>query len=156
MPRGAQRDGPWIRGNTWDLTRKIQVQGDVAWPNARFTITVAGGERRVTGNGLPIDHNTGIFPVQRSDLAAQIDPNPNSIQVQQVEGTMDNWRDALTDRSANEVTEYRWDARGNCYETIKYSGATTAGVVDRAAAPRYTYARPEPPLALDAAATKSA
>ena len=85
---GAQHTGDWIQGSTWDATRKIRVQGDVAWPNAIFTIAVADGARRVTGNGLPINHTTGIFPVQRSDPAFQIDRNPNSIQAQQIAFTL--------------------------------------------------------------------
>ena len=79
---GAQHAGDWIRGATWDATQKIWVQGEVAWPNATFTMTVANGERRVTGNGLPLHHTTGIFPIQRSDPAFRIDRNPNSIQSQ--------------------------------------------------------------------------
>jgi hypothetical protein len=81
---GAQHAGDWIHGSTWDATRKTWVQGDVAWPNAVFTITTANGERRVTGNGLPVNHTTGIFPVRRDEPAFQIDRNPNSIEVQQV------------------------------------------------------------------------
>lgn len=81
---GAQHDGDWIHGSTWDATRKIWVQGDVAWPNAAFTITTSSDERRITGNGLPVNHTTGTFPVQRSDPAFQIDRNPNSIQAQQL------------------------------------------------------------------------
>jgi len=80
---GAQHAGNWIRGAIWDSTAKVQVQGDVAWPNAIFTITTENGNRRVTGNGLPINHTTGIFPVQRSDPAFQIDRNPNRIEAQQ-------------------------------------------------------------------------
>jgi hypothetical protein len=81
---GAQHSGDWIRGATWDATRKLWVQGEVAWPDARFTIEVVNGERRVTGNGLPINHTTGTFPIQRSDPAFQIDRNPNGIQAQQL------------------------------------------------------------------------
>src|ERR1700733_1271424 len=33
---GAQEAGPWIHGDTWDLTEKISVQGDVPWPQASF------------------------------------------------------------------------------------------------------------------------
>ncbi len=79
---GAQHAGDWISGATWDATRKLRVQGEVAWPDARFTIEVANGERRVTGNGLPINHTTGTFPILRSDPAFQIDRNPNEIQAQ--------------------------------------------------------------------------
>jgi len=81
---GAQHAGDWIRGSTWDSTRKITVQGNVRWPNAVFEIETVGGERRVTGNGLPVGHTTGIYPVQRNDPAFAIDRNPNSIREQQV------------------------------------------------------------------------
>ncbi len=81
---GAQHAGDWIQGTTWDATKKIWVQGAVAWPNAAFTIETANGERRIVGNGLPVDQTTGIFPVQRTDPAYQIDRNPNRIQAQQI------------------------------------------------------------------------
>jgi hypothetical protein len=81
---GAQHAGDWIHGSTWDSTRKVIVRGDVRWPNAVFGIATQDGERRVTGNGLPVDHTTGIYPVQRSDPAFGIDRNPNSIREQQV------------------------------------------------------------------------
>ena len=81
---GAQHAGGWIHGSTWDATSKIAVQGDVAWPSAVFSVSVAGEERRIAGNGLPLAHTTGIFPVRASDPAYVIDRNPNSIGAQQV------------------------------------------------------------------------
>ena len=75
---GAQHAGDWIHGSTWDATSKIVVQGSVAWPNATFTIATVDGERRITGNGLPISHTTGVFPVRPSDPAYRIDRNPNA------------------------------------------------------------------------------
>jgi hypothetical protein len=81
---GAQHAGDWIRGSTWDATRKIQVRGDVAWPNATFTIATTGSDRRVTGNGLPVNHTTGVFPVRPDDPAYRIDRNPNRIETQTV------------------------------------------------------------------------
>jgi hypothetical protein len=85
---GARHAGPWIHGDTWDLTEKISVQGRITWPQAQFEITSLGGERVVSriirGNGLPVDTPTGIFPVSPSDPAFQIDRNPNSIQQQNV------------------------------------------------------------------------
>ena len=85
---GAEHAGDWIRGSTWDATRKIHVRGEVTWPNATFTITTANGERRVTGNGLPVNHATGTFPVRRDDPAFQIDRNPSSIEAQQIGFTL--------------------------------------------------------------------
>ncbi|HYA20794.1 MAG TPA: hypothetical protein VEG25_09145, partial [Burkholderiales bacterium] len=80
---GAEHTGAWIRGATWDSAAKIHVQGEVAWPNAMFSMTTESGNRRITGNGLPMNHTTGIFPVQRGDPAFQIDRNPNEIEAQQ-------------------------------------------------------------------------
>jgi len=80
---GAQHSGGWIRGSTWDITKKTSVQGDVMWPNAKFTIAIVDGERRIVGNGLPINQTTGTFPVQASDPAYLIDRNPNRIEEQQ-------------------------------------------------------------------------
>ncbi len=86
--RGAQRNGPWIHGGTWDLTQKLSVEGRVAWPDAMFAIRLVEDQRVVTrllaGNGLPVGTPTGTFPVARTDPAFQIDRNPNSIRTQQV------------------------------------------------------------------------
>ncbi len=81
---GAQHTGSWIHGDTWDLTEKISVQGSVTWPDAQFQISTNGDERQITGNGLPVDSESGIFPIQHSDPAYQIDTNPNSIQTQNI------------------------------------------------------------------------
>jgi YHYH protein len=81
---GAFHAGDWIHGATWDSTAKIRVQGEVAWPDARFSVTAQNGERRIAGNGLPLGHTTGIYPVQRSDPAFQIDRNPNRIEARQI------------------------------------------------------------------------
>ena len=81
---GAQHAGDWIRGSTWDETRKIAVQGAVSWPDARLSVRAAGDRRVVAGNGLPTSGTTGTFPVQRSDPAFEIDRNPNAIRSQGV------------------------------------------------------------------------
>lgn len=78
---GASHTGDWIEGTLWDPTKKLHVQGNVAWPSAKVTITQQGNQRVVSSNDLP-DHNTGIFPIQSSDPAYQIDRNPNSIKAQ--------------------------------------------------------------------------
>jgi hypothetical protein len=77
---GAFRNGPWIdeSAKTWDLTRKIAVQGSVSWKTV-FSAKVAGSKRVLRGNGLPATP-TGTFPVQASDPAYQYDRNPNSIR----------------------------------------------------------------------------
>jgi hypothetical protein len=81
---GANHDGPWIHGNTWSLRDKLSVQGYVVWKEAQFLNTLNGSERVFSGNGLPIDHATGIFPIQPSDPAYAYDRNPNSIRMQEV------------------------------------------------------------------------
>lgn len=81
---GAQHSGDWLGASSWEPSRKIHVQGDVPWPDAKFTITTADGIRRIVGNGLPLNHGTGIFPVEASDPAYRIDRNPNRIEAQQI------------------------------------------------------------------------
>ncbi|WNV03355.1 YHYH protein [Candidatus Methylospira mobilis] len=81
---GAEHDGEWLGADSWDATRKIHVQGDVSWPNARFSVQTLNGVRKITGNGLPTGHTTGIFPIHPSDPAYRIDRNPNRIEARQV------------------------------------------------------------------------
>ncbi len=81
---GAQTNGPWIHGSTYDLTAKFVVDGSVAWPNARFKKKVVKTLLRLTGNGLPTNHNTGAFPVAATDDAATVDRNPNTISAQSI------------------------------------------------------------------------
>lgn len=85
---GAQQAGDWIQGSTWDATRKIRVQGEVLWPNARFSLQSTATERILSGNTLPVGHATGIFPIARSDPASQIDRNPNAIVEQTLSLTL--------------------------------------------------------------------
>jgi hypothetical protein len=51
----------------------------VDWPGATFKAKFQGSVLRLSGNGLP-KHTTGVFPVQSSDDAYQVDRNPNSIR----------------------------------------------------------------------------
>jgi YHYH protein len=81
---GARYAGPWIAGNTWDLEKKMSVEGKIYWPNADFQAVLGGTDRAIAGNGLPVASPTGIFPIRRNDPAYAIDPNPNSIQTQRV------------------------------------------------------------------------
>ena len=85
---GAQTNGSWIHGNTWNLNEKIAVQGRVTWPNAQFTVSTNGNNRIITGNGLPVDTDTGTFPIASTDPAYQIDRNPNTISAQTVNITL--------------------------------------------------------------------
>jgi hypothetical protein len=76
---GAQGNGPWIHGTTWDETQKIAVQGKVGWPTANFSDTIQGSSRIISTNDLPVGFDTGTFPIQPSDPAYEYDRNPNSI-----------------------------------------------------------------------------
>ncbi|HQU07550.1 MAG: hypothetical protein B7X04_01195 [Parcubacteria group bacterium 21-54-25] len=80
----ANHTGPWIHGDTWDPTQKIPVAGQVFWPQATFSNIVKGATRFITGNGLPVNEPTGVFPISPSDPAYQYDHNPNSIQAQNI------------------------------------------------------------------------
>lgn len=79
---GAFADGPWIQGDTYDLTTKATVDGAVSWDGV-FEIVLEGDERVFTANLLP-DHPTGEYPVAADDDAANYDRNPNSISEQDV------------------------------------------------------------------------
>ncbi len=76
---GAFEQGPWIdaKAGTWNLNKKIYVQGHVHW-DSQFDEHVSGSDRNLEGNGLP-PQTSGKFPVESSDPAYQYDRNPNSI-----------------------------------------------------------------------------
>jgi len=86
---GAQTRGPWFSadGTTYDVNKKIAVQGNVTWPGS-IAITVDGNTRRIVTNDLPKDHTTGVFPIASTDPAFQIDRNPNTIKAQSVSYTL--------------------------------------------------------------------
>ena len=79
---GSMVNGPWMHGESWNYLQKVSVSGAVSWPNATFSNTISGSLRSLQGNGLPVGHTTGVFPVQSGTAAAQYDPNPNTISVQ--------------------------------------------------------------------------
>jgi len=83
---GATVDGPWIdtANETWDSLTKIHVEGAVAWPSARYRVTVSGSRRHVRTEDLPVGHATGIFPIASTDPAYGYDHNPNSIRAQSI------------------------------------------------------------------------
>jgi len=81
---GAQQEGPWIHGSTWDYTRKLVVDGAVSWNDAAYAASLTGSTRKLTGNGLPVNNTTGVFPIQQSDDVYQYDRNPNSIKSQSI------------------------------------------------------------------------
>ena len=82
---GAQAEGPWIHGSTWDYTAKLLVDGAVKWSEAAYSQSVSGSKRTLRGNGLPTKHTTGTYPIDPSDDVYQYDRNPNSIKAQTVE-----------------------------------------------------------------------
>jgi hypothetical protein len=77
---GAQADGPWIKGSTWDPTQKTAVGGSVAWQSTT-RVRVGSSTTRITGNALPT-HRTGVFPIRATDPAYRYDRNPNAISAQ--------------------------------------------------------------------------
>jgi YHYH protein len=79
---GAQADGPWlnIAAGTWDSTTKLKVNGAVSWPTAKYTETVSGGKRVLTTNDLPVDGQTGTFPIAKDDPSYVYDRNPGRIK----------------------------------------------------------------------------
>lgn len=81
---GAQVEGPWIHGSTFDLTAKATVDGSRRWPNAKLREKTGKSRRTFSGNGLPKGDVTGEFPIRSSDDAYQYDRNPNSIRSQSV------------------------------------------------------------------------
>ena len=78
---GAFAVGPWVdeAAGTWDSTQKVSVQGEVSWPMAQYSESVAGDIRTIESNGLPVGSVTGVFPVAADDPAYAYDRNPNSI-----------------------------------------------------------------------------
>ncbi|MEK9661432.1 MAG: hypothetical protein VW644_06815, partial [Alphaproteobacteria bacterium] len=80
---GAHRVGDWVDGDSWNPDEKPVVSGDVDWPNARIDVTRQGDTRIVSANNLPL-HETGTFPIPRSDEAYAYDRNPNSIRAQDI------------------------------------------------------------------------
>jgi hypothetical protein len=79
---GSMVNGSWMHGTTWNFLEKISVSGAVSWPNALFSNIISAGMRVLSGNGLPLNHTTGVFPVASSDPASKIDKNPNTISAQ--------------------------------------------------------------------------
>lgn len=85
---GSMVNGPWIHGSTWNFLQKVAIQGSVVWKEAMFKSEIAGKTRLLSGNALPINHTTGIFPVSSSDPAHAYDPNPNTIRAQSLQTTL--------------------------------------------------------------------
>jgi len=81
---GAHLAGPWLdeENGTWDLSQKVVVRGDVAWPMATYSEVVTGDRRIFTSNGLPVGYVTGVFPIASDDPAYSFDRNPHAIAEQ--------------------------------------------------------------------------
>lgn len=85
---GAFEQGPWIdaAAGTWNLNKKIYVEGHVEW-SSEFSTEVSGSERELEGNGLPAQPS-GEFPVSESDPAYQYDRNPNAISSYELKASL--------------------------------------------------------------------
>lgn len=82
---GAFKDGPWLNSDgTWDMTKKVTVDGSTKWPNANLSVSVSGADRVIMGNALPINGATGTYPVASTDDAYNYDRNPNTIRAQTI------------------------------------------------------------------------
>ncbi len=90
---GATSQGAWFNTDatgksdgTYDTSKKISVDGSVTWPNAKNSNTVSadGSTRTIKTNALPTGTTTGVFPVSTTSAAGKIDPNPNTIKVQDI------------------------------------------------------------------------
>ncbi|MGH7234602.1 MAG: hypothetical protein ACREF7_04130, partial [Candidatus Saccharimonadales bacterium] len=78
----AEPNEPWINltNDTWDSKTKPSVEGSVSWASsAYYNVTLSGDVRTISANDLPVDHDTGVFPISTSDPAYQYDHNPNHI-----------------------------------------------------------------------------
>lgn len=83
---GASAEGPWFNGDgTWDLSKKLEVSGDVSWPLAKVTIAKSGSTITIVSNGLSTIHNTGVFPIASSDAVYAYDQNPSTISAQSLQ-----------------------------------------------------------------------
>jgi hypothetical protein len=83
---GSLAVGDWVdaAAGTYDVTKKVFVQGDLLYRDARFSATASGDSRAIAGNGLPFGVQTGTFPVATTDPAYAYDPNPNDVTAQAI------------------------------------------------------------------------
>jgi hypothetical protein len=86
---GAGTRGPWFTSNNtqYDINKKAKVAGSVSWQSS-YSMKINGKLRTISTNDLPINHSTGIFPVQPGDAAYAYDRNPNSIASQSLTYTL--------------------------------------------------------------------
>lgn len=83
---GAHAAGPWLdeAAGTWDVSKKVSVQGEVSWPMASYSEEIVDGVRQIISNGLPVGEVTGTFPIAADDPAFAFDRNPNRIATNDV------------------------------------------------------------------------
>jgi hypothetical protein len=83
---GAIKTGDWLNvaAGTYDMTKKVFVQGNDYYDDAQIDFPTTDTDRDVQGNGLPYGVPTGAFPVRTDDPASQYDPNPNQIATQSI------------------------------------------------------------------------
>ena len=93
---GAQVNGPWIHGATWNPSEKIRVEGAVSWPQATYKMSISGSARTIKSNDLPTDDTTGTFPIASTDPAAQYDRNPSSINAHSYSFSLPAYPSALS------------------------------------------------------------
>lgn len=88
---GASADGPWLNtsAGTWDSTTKLAVKGTVSWPTAKYTEKVTDGKRTLTTNDLPVDGQTGTFPIATDDPSYAYDHNPGTVTATDKTVTLD-------------------------------------------------------------------
>lgn len=106
---GARHAGDWIddENGTWDSVAKVEVQGEVWWPDADNSETADGATRVLTTNALPELHPTGTFPIARDDPAHAFDTNPNEIAARNL-----TWRVPMNPTSADDPGAPHWDRSG--------------------------------------------
>jgi hypothetical protein len=83
---GAHASGDWINesAGTWDPERKPVVDGAVRW-SGEISMATGNATRVIRGNGLPMAHTTGEYPISSADDAYQYDRNPNAISEQTIQ-----------------------------------------------------------------------
>jgi len=91
-PPGAPvvEHAPWLAATTWDLPKKVAVEGTVAWKGSfRDELSDDDEKRTVESDGVPVaPFTTGIFPIRSSDPAYAYDRNPNRIAEQTFDFTL--------------------------------------------------------------------
>ena len=87
---GASADGPWlnIAAGTWDSTTKLAVEGKISWPTAEYSESVSNGKRVLVSNNLPVNYQSGTFPIASTDPSYAYDRNPGKITATAITRTL--------------------------------------------------------------------